>query len=88
MKGGGKTRFRNWRNLFYFQVSGGDTVQLDHDYCSNLFKKSEQAKLKRSDSEANLLEKNPKKDSGLESGDASDASEEPHTPESLQNVQV
>lgn len=70
-------------------MSGGDTVQLDHDYCSNTFKNFEVSqKNMKSDQEVNLTEKNPKKDSGMESGDVSDASEDPQTPESINNLQV
>lgn len=67
-------------------MSGGDTISLDHDYCSTFNKKITCNKqIKKS---GYLSEKNPKKDSGMESGDVSDTSEGANTPESLKNMQV
>lgn len=57
-------------------------MQLDHDYCS--YKRRQSSTSLTCDTV--LAEKNPRKDSGLESGGVSDASEgspAPHTPEPL-----
>ncbi|KAK6621983.1 hypothetical protein RUM44_001790 [Polyplax serrata] len=74
------------RNKLLKIVSGGDTISLDHDYCSTFNKKvSCNKQTKKSNY---LAEKNPKKDSGMESGDVSDTSEGPSTPETSQNTQL
>jgi hypothetical protein len=81
------------------QVAAGDTVQLDHDYCSSLSEvatsqvsfyncDSREYKSETEPSPAPLAEgaqqkhweKNSKKDSGLESGEVSDASDETAPP--------
>jgi hypothetical protein len=86
-------KFLNLRGLI--QVAAGDTVQLDHDYCSILSEvatsqvsfyncDSREYKSETEPSPAPLAEgaerkhweKNSKKDSGLESGEVSDASDE------------
>lgn len=59
-------------------------MSLDHDYCSifnrNTFNKSKKTSY--------LTEKNPKRDSGMESGDVSDTSEGTNTPDATLNKTV